>query len=258
MERWGSVITIRPEVQAYFKSVKPFEEWYNLAHWEFVSTSNKAGNWKAIKKNVVREWQIGYKELNFVMKLTKFKHLGLFPEQRNNWDIITEKLNDDDRLLNLFAYTGAASLVARKMNAEVTHVDSVKQLISWANQNMTSSKLDNIRWVHEDALKFLKREVKRGNRYNGLIMDPPAWGIGAKNEKWKIEDKIDELLNEANRLVVDDGLIILNTYSPKLTIKELKEIASLHLNGRKFSVKELWMKTSTGKDLYFGNVLRTG
>jgi len=196
LERWGNVITIRPEVQAYFQSAKPFSEWYELANWEFIATG-QSGKWKCLKKGSPNRWTIRYKKLSFILELTKFKHIGLFPEQRINWDLIDNKLNESHRFLNLFAYTGAASCVARYTGAETFHVDSVKQLISWARENMEASRILNIKWVHEDALKFAQREVKRGNHYKGIIMDPPAWGIGAKGEKWKLEEKIDELMATA-------------------------------------------------------------
>ena len=256
LERWGDIITIRPEVQAYFNSVKSFQEWSKLAHWEFVPKGSTSGTWKKLKSNAPDAWTITYCKLQFQLRLTKFKHTGLFPEQRINWDFISEHLNADDRFLNLFAYTGAASLVAKNQGAETLHVDSVKQLIGWAKENMELSKLENIKWVHEDALKFARREVKRENRYAGIIMDPPAWGIGAKKEKWKLEDKLDELLGNAAQLIGQDGFLILNTYSPKVDSKMLQQLANLHLGHRRCEVKELWMKTTTGKDLYYGNLLR--
>ena len=257
LERWGDIITIRPEVQAYFRSGKPFEEWYALAHWEYISKAGKSVKWKSLKDGAPEHWAISYNGLKFNLKLTNFKHLGLFPEQKINWDFITDHLNPGGHFLNLFAYTGAASVFAKNNGMDVIHVDSVKQLITWANENMVTSCQEGIRWVHEDALKFLKREVKRGNKYEALIMDPPAWGIGAKKEKWKIEDKIDDLLSQANEVVREDGTIILNTYSPKLSLSDLKQIASLHLSKRKFDAKELWMKTNTGKELFYGNLLRS-
>ncbi len=258
LERWGKIITIRPEVQAYFKSGKNFDEWYKLAHWEFISKGGQSGSWKKLKEFSPKQWTISYKKLTFQLQLTKFKHLGLFPEQRINWDFISENLFFEKRFLNLFAYTGAASIVARKENASVFHVDSVKQLITWAKDNMELSELDGIKWVHEDALKFAQREVKRGNKYKGIIMDPPAYGIGAKKERWKLEDKLDELMASASKLLEKDGFLILNTYSPKIDLKFLERKANYHFRHRHVEIKELWMKTSTGKELYYGNLLRVG
>ena len=256
LERWGEVITIRPEVQAYFKSGKSFEEWGKLAHWEFISTGAQSGKWNRLKENAPDHWSVSYKNLSFELQLTKFKHLGLFPEQRINWDFIDERLQQDDTFMNLFAYTGAASCVARNKGAQTLHVDAVKQLISWARLNMEASQLSDIKWVHEDALKFAAREVKRGNKYTGLIMDPPAWGIGAKKEKWKLEDKLDELIRAARALIGNKGFLVLNTYSPKIDLNRIRQLAQFHFRDRNFEIKELWMKTTTGKDLYFGNLLK--
>lgn len=138
LERWGDVITIRPEVQAYFKSGKSFDQWRTMAHWEFLPKGAQSGTWKALKKDAPKEWTIAYKDLRFDLQLTKFKHVGLFPEQRVNWDFISDHLSQDSKFLNLFAYTGAASVVAKSAGAETLHVDSVKQLISWAKENMES------------------------------------------------------------------------------------------------------------------------
>lgn len=256
LERWGKVITIRPEVQAYFKSGKPFTEWNAMAHWEFIPKSGQTGSWKQIKKEAPEEWSICYNQIEFRLKLTKFKHVGLFPEQRLNWDFLEKRLSADDNFLNLFAYTGAASCVARNKEARVLHVDSVKQLISWARDNMELSKLLDIKWVHEDALKFAQREVKRDHKYKGIIMDPPAWGIGAKKEKWKLEEKLDDLIGNAARLMREDGFLIMNTYTPKVEAKQLNSHAQLYFGNRNWTVRELWMKTTTGKELYYGNLLR--
>lgn len=256
LERWGEVYTIRPEVQAYFKSEKPFDDWRKLAHWEFISKGGQSGVWKALKQDAPKEWSISYEGLLFHLQITKFKHVGLFPEQRINWDFIHTNLSADTAFLNLFAYTGAASIVAKSTGAETIHCDSVKQLISWAKQNMKSSKLEDIKWVHEDALKFAEREVKRGKHYSGIIMDPPAWGIGAKNEKWKLEDKLEELLKNAALLIGNKGFLILNTYSPTIDRNAVARMAHRIFKNRDFEVKELWMKTTTGKELFYGNLLR--
>ena len=256
LERWGKTITIRPEIQAYFKSEKSFLDWGKMAHWEFIPKEGQSGVWKQLKKGTSREWTINYGKLKFQLKLTKFKHVGLFPEQRTNWDFIQQNINYDDRFLNLFAYTGAASCVARANGAETLHVDSVKQLISWARENMEMSQLTNIKWVHEDALKFSAREVKRENQYKGIIMDPPAWGIGAKNEKWKLEDRLEELLSNAGSLIGKNDFLILNTYSPKVELGLIRELSTRYFPDRRVEAKELWMRTSTGKELFFGNLLR--
>jgi 23S rRNA (cytosine1962-C5)-methyltransferase len=255
LERWGKIITIRPEVQAYFKSEIPFEKWNEMAHWEFIQKGN-SGKWKALKPNSPQTWEIGYNRMKFKLALTQFKHVGLFPEQKTNWDFISKRIGQDERFLNLFAYTGAASIVARNNGADTFHVDSVKQLISWAKENMDLSRLLNIKWVADDALKFAKREEKRENTYKGIIMDPPAWGIGAKGEKWKLEEQIDELLSTASSLIEPGGFLIVNTYSPQLTLEQLRELSALYFSDYQVDVRELWMKTTSGKDLYFGNLMR--
>ena len=256
LERWGKLITIRPEVQAYFRSEKTFKEWEQLAHWEFVSKGGQQGVWKPLKKNVPKSWQISFEKLTFNLELTKFKHVGLFPEQEVNWRFIQDHLTSENKFLNLFAYTGAASCAARYCGSETLHVDSVKQLVTWARGNMESSRLLNIKWVIEDALKFALREQKRGNTYDGIIMDPPAWGLGAKGEKWKLEDKIDELLATAESLLSPNGILIVNTYSPTLDLDMLGSLGEMYFQNRQVDVSELWMNTTTGKELYFGNLMR--
>ena len=194
--------------------------------------------------------------MKFHIELTNFKHLGLFPEQRINWDYIKENVNSDHRFLNLFAYTGAASCVARNQGADTIHVDSVKPMISWAKKNMELSRLLNIRWVHEDAPKFFNREVKRGNKYQSIIMDPPAWGIGAKGERWKLEDQIDSLMAAGASVLANDGFLILNTYSPSVDSSTLQEIVSMYFPDRVSQVCQLNMNTKTSKKLYFGELVR--
>lgn len=258
LERWGDIITIRPELQAYFHSGLPFSEWKKIAHWEFVEKRANKGNWKPLKKNVRSTWDIKYGRLTFKLALTNNKHVGLFPEQRINWEYLEANLNTDDKFLNLFAYTGASSCVGRQMGADTYHLDSVKPIISWAKKNMDLSRLMNIRWVHEDALKFVNREQKRGNKYKAIQMDPPAWGLGAKGEKWKLEDKIDELLSATASILMEDGVLILNTYSPTIDQATLKELISIYFPQRTASVNGLHMKTTSDKYLYFGELVRIG
>lgn len=258
IERFGNLTLIRPELQAYFKSEIPFTKWDEMADWEFVEDHKKKGYWKNLqaKEDLPTAWEIGYGGLKLKLELTKFKHVGLFPEQNSNWDFISKNLKKGDKFLNLFAYTGAASLVAKKAKADVLHVDSVKQLISWAKENMEKSELSDVKWVLEDALKFAQREVKRGNKYDGIIMDPPAFGLGAKGEKWILEEKLPFLLETASQLLNKRGFLIVNTYSPKLTLKQLETIAKRYFDETEISLTELWMKTKTGKELFYGNVLK--
>lgn len=254
LERWGKIVTIRPERQAYFQPGMPIEEWNEIAHLEFISKDKKSGKWITRQTLPEEKWQINFKHLKFNLETTKFKHVGLFPEQVTNWNLILNHLSPGMKMLNLFAYTGAASVVGKSRGADVTHVDSVKQLISWARTNMEASELKDIRWIHEDALKYAQRELKRGNLYHLIVMDPPAWGIGAKKEKWKIEHKLEELIETASQLLHPGGLLILNTYSPKVKLKEINYFAKKHFD--KVEISELWKKTYTGKDLFFGHLLR--
>jgi 23S rRNA (cytosine1962-C5)-methyltransferase len=256
LERWGKVITIRPEIQANFKPGWTYSQWLDMAHWEFEEQSSTQGRWLSIKPQAPEQWLISYENLNFGLKLTKFKHVGLFPEQQANWRFIKERVSAGQKVLNLFAYTGAASLVARDAGADVVHVDSIKQLITWANENKERSRLSDIKWVHEDALKFSRRELKRGNKYDGIIMDPPAWGLGAKGEKWKLENHLSGLIETAHGLMNPGAFLILNTYSPKVDLADLAESAGQYFSASQVEIKQLWMLTKTGKELYYGNLLR--
>jgi 23S rRNA (cytosine1962-C5)-methyltransferase len=254
LERWGEVVTIRPERQAYFQSGMPFSEWNELAHFEFILDGKKSGHWIEMNQNPDKEWAIKFNDLQFILDTTNYKHVGLFPEQVVNWKLIDEFVQPTHKVLNLFAYTGAASLIARAKGAEVVHVDSVKQLITWARKNMEVSFLDGIRWIHEDAMKFANRELKRGNKYNLIVMDPPAWGVGAKKEKWKIEDKLEELMQTASKLLEKDGLLIMNTYSPKVELHEIEAYANDCFSS--IELTELWMETTTKKQVFYGYLLR--
>jgi len=256
LERWGKIITIRPEIQAGFKPGWSNAQWQDMAHWEFEEQSSTQGRWINIKPHAPEQWLIAYGNLNFGLKLTKFKHVGLFPEQQANWRFIKERVSAGQKILNLFAYTGAASLVARDNGAEVVHVDSVRQMITWANENRERSHLSDIKWVLEDALKFAQRELKRGNQYDGIIMDPPAWGLGVKGEKWKLENHLSGLIETAYGLMNPGAFLILNTYSPKIELADLAASAGRYFSANQLEIKQLWMPAKTGKELYCGNLLR--
>lgn len=253
LERWGNVITIRPEIQAYFKSGKSHTEWREIAHFEFIPNGKHSGKWISLQSSAT-SWEITYDSLTFILNLTQFKHIGLFPEQRTNWDYLYNMLSSSKKILNLFAYTGAASIIGKNTGANVTHVDSVKQLITWAKKNMEASNLSNIRWICDDALKFAQKEIKRKNLYDVIVMDPPAWGIGANKERWKIEHQLPILLQTVAKLLPKDGLLIVNTYSPKMKLEQI-DLLSQPLF-RKVDSFELWKKTTTGKELFYGNLLR--
>jgi len=252
LERWGEIITIRPEVNAYFTPGLSESVWLEKADFEFIEINRNSGSWKPLKTASPIDWQISFSQLKLNLHLTKFKHLGIFPEQRVNWDFIAENLSQGDRFLNLFAYTGIASLVARKQGADVFHCDSVKQIIGWAKENMLSSNLEDIHWILEDALKFAQREIKRGRKYKGIIMDPPAFGLGAKKERWKLENKFPELLKAALELREKGGFIIASTYSPRLEAPKIREITKQLTLNETVQVTDLCMNTQSGKRLDFG------
>jgi 23S rRNA (cytosine1962-C5)-methyltransferase len=226
LERFGKFITIRPEPQAVWKPMMQEKEWGKMAHVRFVPTSSSSGKWEKIREMPDR-WTIDYtvggekntgKTIRFRLALTAFKHVGIFPEQAVNWDYIAESLGrmktQAPRVLNLFAYTGGASLAARASGADVIHLDSVKQVVTWAHANMELSNLSDIRWIVEDAMAFVKKEVKRGKKYNGIILDPPAYGHGTDGHKWKLEEMIAEMMKYVFDLLdEDERFLILNTYS---------------------------------------------
>jgi 23S rRNA (cytosine1962-C5)-methyltransferase len=224
LERFGQYVTIRPEPQAVWHKRWSQADWEKQAHVKFIPKSSSSGDWKKFKQ-MPDQWKVNYEiggqksavgNLQFRLGLTSFKHVGIFPEQAVNWDAIAGFLAklEKPRFLNLFAYTGGASLAARAAGADVTHVDSIRQVVTWANENMQLSKLDNIRWIVDDALKFVKKEGRRGNTYHGIILDPPAYGHGPSGEKWKLEDNIAEMMDEVTRLLDPvKHLLILNAYS---------------------------------------------
>ncbi len=225
LERFGEFILARPEPQAIWDKSLTEEEWTRLAHAVFQRDrqSPERGDWQT-KPGMRDPWHVSFQQgglnLKFKLALTTFKHVGLFPEQANNWVYIHDRIKSilpnvaRPTVLNLFAYTGGASLAARQAGAEVTHVDAVKPVISWARENMDYSELTNIRWMVEDALKFVRREVRRGNQYNGIILDPPAYGRGPAGEKWVLEEHLNELLKAcADLLDRTDFFFIINLYS---------------------------------------------
>ena len=267
LERFGEYITIRPEPQAVWNKNLTEEAWKNKAHVKFVPLSSSNGKWEFLKK-MPENWELEYKHqqlnIKFNLALTKFKHVGIFPEQSVNWDFIFEKLQvikqqvEKPKVLNLFAYTGGSSLAAYAGGAETYHVDSIKQVVSWANRNMESSNLKDIRWVVEDAVKFVKREVKRGKVYQGIILDPPAYGHGTDGEKWKLEDQINEMIADVLSLLdKEHHFFILNTYSlgfSSLIIENLMldNLKKADLKNVQPEFGELYIPSSTSQKLPLG------
>jgi 23S rRNA (cytosine1962-C5)-methyltransferase len=261
LERFNEKVLIRPEPLADWSPALSQREWDKLAHAVFVPSGKTNGHWESATK-VAQSWELSYPSthgpLKFNLELTKFKHVGVFPEQASNWDFIQAQLSGlphGARILNLFAYTGGSSIAACAAGASVTHVDSIKQVVNWTRSNMELSKLDGIRWVIEDALKFIQRETKRGNKYHGIIMDPPAWGRGPKGERWKLEDQIEELLATSQKILEPKCFAIVNTYSG-LPITVLHAMVKNHLKGGEAVTGQLCLSSAEGQTLITGNVSR--
>lgn len=238
LERFGKIVMARPEPKAIWDKSLSEDEWNRLMHTRFApgagfgkAGKEDSGTWKRVKR-MDDQWFINYggygaegPSFRLRLGLTSFKHVGVFPEQAPNWEYIyshtkalVEKAKAEGRptpkVLNLFAYTGAASLAAKAAGADVTHLDSVRQVVTWARGNMENSGLDNIRWVVEDALKFARREAKRGNVYQGIILDPPAYGHGPDGEKWKLDECLNDMLKCVSAILAPtDSFMVLNLYS---------------------------------------------
>jgi len=228
LERFGRYVTRRPEPQAIWRPSLPDEAWQRAdAAFLRDARSDERGEWR-LRPGMPDRWTIGYdlrgKMLHMRLGLTSFKHVGLFPEQAANWDFIYDccrRLREEGvepHVLNLFAYTGGATLAARAAGAATTHVDSVRQVVTWARENMEQSGLDGVRWIVEDAMKFVRREVRRGSRYRGIVLDPPAYGRGANGERWILEDNICEMLELCAQLMEPaNAFLVLNLYSMGLS-----------------------------------------
>jgi 23S rRNA (cytosine1962-C5)-methyltransferase len=220
LERFGGQVLIRPEPQALWMPGLSDREWKSLANTEFRLEKGEAerGNWITLRDSR-EQWAMSYPveqgALKFIIRLTGFGHVGIFPEQAWNWDFIgracRERQNPD--VLNLFAYTGGASLAAKSAGANVWHLDAVKKVVSWARENMEASGMADIRWVVDDAANFAKREQRRGKLYDGIILDPPAYGRGPGGEKWVMESMIGELLAACASMLKPSGFLVLNMYS---------------------------------------------
>ena len=216
LERWGNVILRRPDPQAMWK-VNYTDTWKNPDG--FYHRSNKGGGYWDFKKKLDEYWTIQYRDLTFKVSPTNFKHTGLFPEQATNWDFIIDKIKNSGRkikVLNLFAYTGGATMAASYAGADVVHVDASKGMTEWAKENMRLSHLENnvIRFIVDDCLKFVEREARRGNTYDAIIMDPPSYGRGPNGETWKFEENLYNLIEACTKILSDKPLFFLiNSYT---------------------------------------------
>lgn len=221
LERWKDIILIRPDPQIIWSGERKDRRWKN-AHAVYHRSASGGGHWEKLKP-VPDVWSVNYEGLTFRLKPMGFKHTGLFPEQAVNWSLAGKLIKKEKRqlsVLNLFAYTGAATLACLKAGAKVTHVDASKGMVQWAKENAAASGLSEapVRWLVDDCMKFVKRELRRGNRYDAVIMDPPSYGRGPAGEVWKLEQQLEELLSETGKLLSDNAaFFILNSYTGGLS-----------------------------------------
>lgn len=254
LERWGQHILIRPDPQVIWKTPKKNPMWKN-ADARYIRSNTGGGRWEVYKKLPDR-WEIGYKDLSFNIKTMGFKHTGLFPEQAVNWDLIREIIRNAGRpvkVLNLFAYTGGATIAALAENAQTVHVDASKGMVSWAKENAVSSSFADrsVRWLVDDCIKFVQREIRRGNKYDIIIMDPPSYGRGPGGEVWKLEDSVYEFVELCSQVVSDNALaLFLNSYTTGLSSAVMEYILSAVMSpkfGGSVSGDEIGLKaTSSG------------
>lgn len=253
LERFGEYVIARPDPRALWRQHLSQKEWL-LADATFSYTASDRGNWK-IRKTPPKPWILHYKKFTFLLAVTEFKHLGVFPEQAVSWDWISE-MNSRKKInvLNLFAYTGGTTLAVAAAGSKVTHVDSAKPAISWANENARLSKLERapIRWIVDDVYKFVQRESRRGIKYDALIMDPPRFGHGISGEIWKIEKHLPELLDACKKILIPQpAYILINAYTADLSSLALRYLLEDITNHQKGILEsgELALLESNGKRL---------
>lgn len=234
LERWGKYVLSRPDPQIIWKEKTFKEKWKNLDA-KYIRSNKGGGHWENVN-SVPENWQIKYKDLTFNIKQMGFKHTGLFPEQAVNWDYMIDKIKKSNRkikVLNLFAYTGGATVACAYAGADVVHVDSSKGMVAWAKENIASSNLTDryVRFIVDDVIKFVKREIRRGNKYDAIVMDPPSFGRGANGEVWNIEESLYELVELCTQVLSDNPLFFLiNSYTTGLSPKVLENVLLLTVN----------------------------
>lgn len=250
LERWGKVILLRPDPQVIWKSRIDMENYKGL-NAKYVRSETGGGKW-IYKDKMPEEWNISYKDLKFKIKPMGFKHTGLFPEQAVNWDLMKDLIKNSGReisVLNLFAYTGGATVACLKAGASVCHVDAAKAMVERAGENVKLSNLDNskMRYIIDDCKKFVEREIRRGRRYDAVIMDPPSYGRGPNGEMWKLENELFSLVELCSNVLSDNPLFFLiNSYTTGLqpqVIKNILEIAVKSSRGGKVDAYEVGLKT---------------
>ncbi len=236
LERWGDVILVRPDPQAIWTPATSDRRW-DTADGRYIRSSSGGGKWDR-RPSLPEQWTIGWRELKFGIKPMNFKHTGVFPEQAANWDFMQRTIREANRevsVLNLFGYTGAATLAAASAGAKVCHVDAAKGMVAWGKENAAMSGLADrpIRWIVDDCLKFVQREQRRGNFYDAILMDPPSYGRGPGGEVWHIEDKLCELVDECAKVLSDKPLFfIINSYTTGLAPGVLRYIMESKLRSR--------------------------
>ena len=233
LERWGEYKLIRPDPQIIWKE-KTFPEKWGKVNARYNRSKTGGGNWD-FKTKLPAAWQVKYKNLTFNIKPMGFKHTGLFPEQAVNWDWMIDKIKNSKReikVLNLFAYTGGATVACLSAGASVCHVDSSKGMVSWAKENVVSSGLEKrpVRYIIDDVIKFVQREIRRGNKYDAIIMDPPSYGRGTSGEVWQFENNISDLVNLCTQVLSDNPLFFLiNSYTTGISAEVLSNILKINL-----------------------------
>ena len=252
LEKWGKYLLIRPDPQIIWNE-KSYPNLWKDAHARYIRSNSGGGHWEKLKK-MDDSWKIKYKDYTFNLKPMGFKHTGLFPEQSVNWDYMYDKIKGrvskgkKVNVLNLFAYTGGASVACSSAGASVCHVDSSQGMTNWAKENVKSSKLDNnpIRFLVDDVVKFVNREIRRGNKYDAIVMDPPSYGRGKNGEVWSIEKDLFNLLKLCSKILSDDPLfVVVNTYTGGLSgtiIKNASEIAFRENRVKNISFDEIGLK----------------
>lgn len=231
LERWGDVILARPDPQIIWPS-SSFPEKWKKTHARYQRSNTGGGAW-SYQKKVPESWKVHYKDLTFLIKPMGFKHTGLFPEQAVNWDWMIQKIQKAERpiqVLNLFAYTGGASVACSHAGASVCHVDSSKGMVAWAKENMAASGLEDrtVRYIVDDVVKFVNREIRRGHTYDAIIMDPPSYGRGANGEVWKFEENLPELIELCSKVLSDKPLFFLiNSYTTGISSMVLENLLNL-------------------------------
>ena len=234
LERWNDIILVRPDPQIIWNEKTYPKEW-KKAHASYARSSSGGGEWIYHNK-IPKAWQVKYKNLTFNIKPMGFKHTGLFPEQAVNWDWMTKKIKDSKReikALNLFAYTGGATVACLSAGASVCHVDSSKGMVEWAKENVISSGLKDkkVRFLIDDVMKFVNREIRRGNKYDAIIMDPPSYGRGKNGEVWRFEENISELVKLCMNVLSDEPLFFLiNSYTTGISSQVLENILRININ----------------------------